>query len=128
MIFMAGGMHMVGLIGAPRRTSYTTYGDHASALSWEPYLLLLAIGALFLMVSTALLIYIVFHLMFRAPKGETAFPIADGGEKASIAPKLTERWSVWILLMIVVVLLGYVIPLMNMVQNAPPGSVPFVTW
>lgn len=128
MIFMAGGMHAVGLIGAPRRTSYTTYGDHASALSWDPYLLLLAIGALFLMVSTALLIYIVFHLMFRAPRGETEFPIADGGEKASTTPKWTERWSVWIFLMIVVVSLGYVIPLMNMIQNAPPGSAPFVTW
>src|SRR5699024_8841208 len=38
MLFMAGGMHWVGLYGAPRRTSYTTYGDSATALSWEPYM------------------------------------------------------------------------------------------
>lgn len=77
------------------------------------------------MVSTALLVYNVFQLMFRAPKGETEIPVADGGEKASTTPKWTERWSVWITLMIIVVSLGYVI---NMIQNAPPGSVPFVTW
>ncbi len=29
MMFMSGAMHWVGLFGSPRRTSYTTYGDHA---------------------------------------------------------------------------------------------------
>src|SRR5699024_5621068 len=28
MILMSGSQHMVGLLGDPRRTSYTTYGDH----------------------------------------------------------------------------------------------------
>lgn len=103
MALMAVGMHAVGLIGAPRRTSYTTYGDHIAATSWDPYLLLLA-------------------------KGNTECPISEGGESASITPKWTERWGLWIILMIVVVSLGYVIPLINMIQNAPPGSPPFVTW
>lgn len=128
MIFMAGGMHMVGLIGAPRRTSYTTYGDHATAASWDPYLLLLAIGGILLTISIILIVYIVFHLMFWAPKGNTEFPIADGGEHASVTPKWTERWGLWITLMIIVVSLGYVVPLIDMVQNAPPGSPPFITW
>src|SRR5699024_4535062 len=128
MIFMAGGMHMVGLIGAPRRTSYSTYGDHATAASWDPYLILMAIGGVLLTISIAMIVYIVFHLMFFAPEGETEFPIADGGKHASVTPKWTERWSLWIALMIIVVALGYVMPLIDMVQNAPPGSPPFVTW
>src|SRR5690625_2838069 len=128
MAFMAFGMHMVGLIGAPRRTSYTTYGDNIRAIDWDPYLLLLAIGSVLLTISIILIVYIVFHLMFRAPKGNTEFPIAIGGESASVTPKWTERWGLWIILMIVIVSLGYVIPLFNLIQNAPPGSTPFVTW
>lgn len=128
MTFMAGGMHLVGLLGAPRRTSYTTYGDNATALSWDPYLLLLAIGGTLLIISIILIVYIVFHLMFRAPKGDTEFPIAEGEDNASKTPKWTERWGLWIVLMIAVVSMGYVIPLVDLILNAPPGSSPFVTW
>src|SRR5699024_4327592 len=64
MLFMAGGMHWVGLYGAPRRTSYTTYGDSARALSWEPYMMLLAIGGTLLIIGVILMVYIIYHLMF----------------------------------------------------------------
>src|SRR5699024_7135109 len=104
------------------------YGDHATAVSWDPYLILLAIGGTLLTISIILIVYIVFYLMFWAPKGKTEFPVADGGKYASLTPKWTERWGLWIFLMIIVVSLGYVIPLIDMIQHAPPGSPPFVTW
>lgn len=128
MVFMAGGMHTVGLLGAPRRTSYTTYGDSATAASWDPYLLLLAVGGTLLTIALVMIVYIVFNLMFFAPKGNTEFPIAQGEENASETPKWTERWTVWIIIMLVIVAFGYVIPLVDMIQNAPPGSPPFITW
>lgn len=128
MVFMAGGMHTVGLLGAPRRTSYTTYGDSATAASWDPYLLLLAVGGTLLTIALVMIVYIVFNLMFFAPKGNTEFPIAQVEENASETPKWTERWTVWIIIMLVIVAFGYVIPLVDMIQNAPPGSPPFVTW
>jgi len=128
MVFMAGGMHTVGLLGAPRRTSYTTYGDSATAASWDPYLLLLAVGGTLLTIALVMIVYIVFNLMFFAPKGNTEFPIAQVEENASETPKWTERWTVWIIIMLVIVAFGYVIPLVDMIQNAPPGSPPFITW
>lgn len=128
MVFMAGGMHMVGLLGAPRRTSYSTYGDNATALSWDPYLILLAIGGVLLTAGLVLIVYIVFNLMFFAPKGYTEFPIGQGEDDASETPKWTERWTVWIIIMLIIIAFGYVIPLVDMIQNAPPGSKPFVTW
>ncbi|ARF17820.1 cytochrome C [Sporosarcina sp. P3] len=128
MVFMAGGMHTVGLLGAPRRTSYTTYGDSATAASWDPYLLLLAVGGVLLTIGLVLIVYIVFNLMFFAPKGTTEFPIAQGEDNASETPKWTERWSVWIIIMLFIVAFGYVFPLVDMIQNAPPGSPPFITW
>src|SRR5699024_7908673 len=128
MLFMSGSMHTVGLFGSPRRTSYTTYGDSETALSWDPYMILVAIGATLLLIGVILMVYIVFHLMFRAPKGETEFPIAKPEDNAAPTPKWTERWSLWIVIMLMVVSMGYVIPIVDLIMNAPPGSPPFQTW
>ncbi|WP_280770309.1 cbb3-type cytochrome c oxidase subunit I [Salipaludibacillus daqingensis] len=128
MIFMAGAMHWVGLLGSPRRTSYTTYSDHATALGWDPYLFFLAIGGTLLMIGIIIQVYAVIHLMFFAPKGETEFPIAEVEENATKTPYWTERWGVIIVIMLLVIAMGYVIPLVEMIVNAPPGSPPYSPW
>lgn len=128
MLFMSGAMHTVGLFGSPRRTSYSTYGDSATAASWDPYLILLAIGGTLLIIGVILIVYIVFYLMFKAPKGHTEFPIAEPEDDAPATPMWTERWGLWIVLMLAVISMGYVIPLVDLIMNAPPGSPPFKTW
>jgi cytochrome c oxidase subunit I len=128
MIFMSGAMHWVGLLGSPRRTSYTTYGDHATALSWDPYLTFLAIGGTLLIIGVILQVYAVFNMMFFAPKGETEFPIAEEEDNATKTPYWTERWGIWIVVMLIVVAMAYVIPLTEFIVNAPPGSPPYKTW
>jgi cytochrome c oxidase subunit I len=128
MIFMAISMHWIGLLGSPRRTSYTTYGDHATALSWDPYLFLIAIGGTLLFIGILLQVYIVLNLMFWAPKGETEFPIADSDPKDGKTPYWTEKWGRWIVIMLLLVAMGYVIPIVDFIMNAPPGSPPFRTW
>ncbi|MEL3972793.1 cbb3-type cytochrome c oxidase subunit I [Rossellomorea oryzaecorticis] len=128
MIFMAISMHWIGLLGSPRRTSYTTYGDHATALSWDPYLFLIAIGGTLLFIGVLLQVYIVLNLMFWAPKGETEFPIADSDPKDGKTPYWTEKWGRWIVIMLLLVAMGYVIPIVDFIMNAPPGSPPFRTW
>jgi cytochrome c oxidase subunit I len=128
MIFMAGAMHWVGLLGSPRRTSYTTYGDNATALSWDPYLMCLAVGGTLLIIGVILQVYAVINMMFFAPKGETEFPIAEEEESATKTPYWTERWGLWIVIMLLVVAMAYVIPLTEFIVNAPPGSPPFKTW
>lgn len=128
MLFMAGAMHWVGVLGSPRRTSYSTYRDSATALGWDPYLFFLAIGGTLLFIGVVLMVYIVFCLMHKAPKGNTAFPIAEPEEDALRTPKWTERWGLWIVLAIAVISMGYVIPVVDLIVNAPPGSPPFVTW
>lgn len=128
MLFMSGAMHTVGLFGSPRRTSYSTYGDSAVAAGWDPYLILLAVGGVLLIIAVIMVVYIIFYLMFKAPKGETEFPIGEPEDDATPTPKWTERWGLWIVLMIAVVSMGYVIPLVDLIMNAPPGSPPFITW
>lgn len=128
MLFMSGSMHWVGLLGSPRRTSYTTYGENATALGWDPFMILLAIGGILLIVGVFMQVFAVFHLMFFAPKGQTEFPIAEPEESEVKTPMWTERWGLWIVLMLLVVSMGYVIPLVDFIVNAPPGSPPFKTW
>lgn len=128
MIFMAGSMHIVGLLGAPRRTSYTTYFDNATALSWNPYLMVLGIGGVLLFIGVIIQVYAVINLMFFAPKGETEFPIAETEDNTAKTPYWTERWGLWIVLMLLLVIVGYIIPLIEFIGNAPPGSPPFKTW
>lgn len=128
MLFMSGAMHWVGLLGSPRRTSYTTYGDHATALGWDPYLLFLAVGGTFLIVGVLIQVFAVFHMMFFAPKGETEFPIAAPELPEETTPMWTDRWGLWIVIMLLVVSMGYVVPVVDLIVNAPPGSPPFVTW
>lgn len=128
MLFMAGSMHWVGLLGAPRRTSYTTYGENATALGWDPFMILIAIGGTLLIVGVILQVYAVFHLMFRAPKGDTEFPIADKEDDDTSTPYWTERWGQWIVLLLLLVAMGYVLPLVEFIIDAPPGSPPFKTW
>jgi cytochrome c oxidase subunit 1 len=128
MLIMAGTMHWVGLLGSPRRTSFTTYFDNSTALSWEPYMSALVVGGFLLLIGGILQIYAVFHLLFRAPKGETEFPIAEAEEHGSATPLWTERWGLWIIIMLGVVAMGYVIPLVEFIIDAPPGSPPYQTW
>nr|WP_206763092.1 cbb3-type cytochrome c oxidase subunit I [Cytobacillus firmus] len=128
MIIMSGAMHWVGLLGSPRRTSYSTYFDNATALSWDPYLFFLAIGGTLLMIGVLMQVYAVFYLMFFAPKGNTEFPIAEVEEDEAPTPRWTERWGLWVVCMIALVGMAYVIPLVDFIVNAPPGSPPFKTW
>lgn len=128
MLVMSGAMHYVGLLGSPRRTSYSTYGDHATALGWDPSLMLLGVGGTLLVIAVIMQVYAVFNMMFFAPKGETEFPIADEEEGAAKTPYMTERWGIWVVVMVIVVAMAYVVPIVDMIVNAPPGSPPFKTW
>ena len=51
MFFMSGSMHLVGLFGSPRRTSYTTYNDHPEAILWMKYHVAMAVGGTILFVA-----------------------------------------------------------------------------
>ncbi|WP_164669539.1 cbb3-type cytochrome c oxidase subunit I [Virgibacillus doumboii] len=128
MILMSGSQHLVGLLGDPRRTSFTTYGDHPTALSWVPYEYVMGFGATLLLLGVIIQVYAVFNMMFFAPKGDSEFPIGEVEDDAEQTPIWTERWSLWIVLMLMVVAMAYVVPIVDFVVNGPPGSPPIKTW
>ena len=65
------------------------------------------------MIGVIIQVYAVFNMMFFAPKGETEFPIAEEEDNASKTPYWTERWGLWIVIMLFVVAMAYVIPLVE---------------
>ncbi|WP_068775244.1 b(o/a)3-type cytochrome-c oxidase subunit 1 [Paenibacillus sp. FJAT-26967] len=127
MLVMSGAMHAVGLLGSPRRTSYTTYDDHPATFLWMPYHVSMAVGGMIVFVAVLLMVYNIIALL-RAPKGETEYPIAEVRDASEPTPKLFERWGLWIGVTVVLILVAYTIPVSQMIGGDSPGSIPFVTW
>ncbi|GIN38133.1 b(o/a)3-type cytochrome-c oxidase subunit 1 [Heyndrickxia oleronia] len=128
MAIMSTSMHLEGLLGAPRRTSYTTYGDAAQALDWIPYQVAQAVGGSVLFLGIVLIIVIVLNLAFFAPKGNQEFPVGEVAENAEKTPMVLENWKIWLTILVALILIAYTVPFADMIQNAPPGSKGFKLW
>lgn len=83
MLLMSGTMHIVGLMGAPRRSAYFTYNDHQTALSWLPYYDVISVGGILLFVSVLLAVFNFIYLWFFAPQTDKTaeFPIESSMKK-----------------------------------------------
>ncbi len=127
MLIMSGMMHINGLLGIPRRTAFTDYQGMAG--DWIPPQVIMAIGGAIVFIAIVLEIIIMLNLMFFAPKGETEFQLAEtAADEAISTPPILERWGVWVAITAVLVVVAYTVPIIDMIQNAPPGSPPIRTW
>lgn len=135
MLLMSTAQHVLGLMGAPRRTAYSGYNDHPSAMEWFDGIIsshvTMAIGGTILFLSAMILMYIVIMTMFVSPKADTPeqmveFPLAESD--MSNTPKWLENWWIWIGIAAALIIIAYAIPLTHMIQHAPPGSKGFITW
>ncbi|HHW38979.1 MAG TPA: b(o/a)3-type cytochrome-c oxidase subunit 1 [Bacillales bacterium] len=130
MLLMGGLMHIVGLLGAPRRTSFSTYGDNELAATWLSYSQVIAVGGVILFIAMLLVLYIWVNLLFFAPKAEQTidYPIGVVNEQAEHPPRILERWTFWIGVSIALSLVAYLIPIYQLIMYGPPGSLPFRSW
>ncbi|PUB11420.1 b(o/a)3-type cytochrome-c oxidase subunit 1 [Paenisporosarcina sp. OV554] len=135
MLLMSTSQHILGLLGAPRRTAYSGYNNHPSAMEWFDGILsnhvTMAIGGSILFLSAMILIYIVVMTMFISPKAVKErdfvdFPMAESDVENT--PKFLENWWIWIGIAFVLIIIAYAIPLSGMIHHAPPGSEGFKTW
>ncbi|WP_204501944.1 b(o/a)3-type cytochrome-c oxidase subunit 1 [Aquibacillus albus] len=135
MVLMSTAQHILGLLGAPRRTAYSAYNNHPTAMEWFNGLIsnhiTMAIGGTILFFSAMLLIFIVIYSLFLLPKADSLgdrveFPIAMSDNKDT--PKFLENWWLWIGISFALIAIAYTIPLMDLIQHAPPGSKGFKMW
>ncbi|WP_036688160.1 b(o/a)3-type cytochrome-c oxidase subunit 1 [Paucisalibacillus globulus] len=125
MTIMSGAMHIQGLLGAPRRSSYSEYGGGEQVTEWIGYQMAQAIGGTILFIGILLMVYIFIKLTFFAPKGVEEFPIAEEEEDAEATPAWFENWKLWIGITIALILVAYTVPVIDIIQHSPTGSVPF---
>jgi cytochrome c oxidase subunit I len=128
MTFMSGAMHAAGLLGAPRRSSFSEYGGAAQATEWIPYQIAQAVGGTILFIAIILMLYIFVNLAFFAPKGEEEFPIGEISDHAEKTPMVFENWKLWLGITVLLILFAYTIPFIDMIQNAPIGSKGYKLW
>ncbi|MBM4762070.1 b(o/a)3-type cytochrome-c oxidase subunit 1 [Bacillus sp. B15-48] len=128
MTFMSGAMHGAGLLGAPRRSSFSEYGGAAQAAEWIPYQVAQAVGGSILFIGIILVLYIFINLAFFAPKGETEFPVGETANETEKAPMVLENWKLWLGLVALLILFAYTIPMVDLIQNAPIGSKGYKLW
>nr|WP_106784740.1 b(o/a)3-type cytochrome-c oxidase subunit 1 [Lysinibacillus timonensis] len=128
MIFMSGAMHIAGLFGAPRRSEYSTYGGSELASEWISYQIAQAVGGTILFLAILLVLGIVINLLWFAPKGEEEFPIAEVAEGAAKTPAILENFKVWGVILVALIIIAYTIPIIDIINTSPLGSVGYKFW
>lgn len=128
MAIMSGSMHLAGLLGAPRRSAFSTYGDVPQALEWIPYQIAQAVGGSILFIAIIVYAIIFIQLAYFAPKGEQAYPVGRVAHTAKPTPLVFENWKLWLGITIAIILFAYTIPLIDIIQNAPVGAKGFKFW
>lgn len=128
MTIMSVAMHWQGLLGGPRRSAYSEYAGNADTAAWGPYQMAQAIGGSILFIAMILMLIIFIYLAFFAPKGEEIYPIAELRDESVATPKIFENWALWTGITIALILFAYTIPLIDIIQSAPPGSPGFKLW
>jgi cytochrome c oxidase subunit I len=128
MTLMAGSMHIVGLLGDPRRTATTDYASSAVSAAWQPYMTVTAIGGSLLGIGVILFEVVVIGTVLSRKRQDSDLPVAEPMRGGLPTPPVLERWGVWVGLTAVLVVLAYGYPVVQLIQHAPPGSPGFRTW
>lgn len=122
MTIMSASMHVAGLLGAPRRSAYSTYGGSAQAEEWISYQVAQAVGGSILFVAILVIVGLVLYVGFFAPKGQEEFPIAELVPGAAKTPPALENFKLWGVIMIAIIIFAYTIPIIDIIANSELGS------
>jgi cytochrome c oxidase subunit 1 len=131
MVIFSNAMHMLGLLGAPRRTPL---GEAPYVPDeWNGHLLRVSIGGTILLVSVILYL-VVMVKTFAGPKVDPAdvpeAPIAESLRDPQLTPVWLDRFKPWLIAAGVLLLLSYgpqlIDQIANMSLNAPGTD--FTPW
>ncbi len=131
MVVFSNAMHMLGLLGAPRRTPL---GDAPYVPEeWNGHLLRVSIGGFILLVSVLSYLLIMYKTV-RQPAADPAdvpeVPIAEARRHPQLTPVWLDRFKPWLIAAAVLIVLAYgpqlVDQILNMNLNAPGTD--FTPW
>jgi cytochrome c oxidase subunit I len=129
MVLFAISNHITGLMGMPRRIYDASYGGSAVAQAWRGLTDLSAVGGLFLFASAGFFMLVMLGTGL-AGKRRDPEPIewAEPLMPTSSKPTLLDRYGLWTVIAVVLVLVAYAVPLwshLHMTTYGSPGFTPF---
>ena len=130
MAIFANAMHVMGLLGAPRRTplGMAPYVPP----EWNGHLLRIGIGGTLMFIGAYLYVTIVAVTAFRKQKAEAAelptIPVAESLQDPQLTPAWLDRWAPWLVATVVLILIAYGPQLVAQISNITLTSPGFKVW
>jgi cytochrome c oxidase subunit 1 len=121
--------HVTGLMGMPRRVFEASYGGSSIAAEWNILTGVSAVGGLFLFASAAFFVLVMLGT-WLAGKQRAPEPIEWAEPLEPVAAKTTwlDRYGLWTVVAVVIILIAYAVPLWHHLQTirfGSPGFKPF---
>jgi len=128
MSLMSIGMHVEGLLGAPRRTAHLDYGTSVVASSWESWSILAAVGGTIVFINILLYAFCLIGLFSIKAYGETDFAFAEAEDPQS-SPWWLSRMDIWVTAAIILMIVAYAGPIWEHFHEGPIYLAPGMrTW
>jgi cytochrome c oxidase subunit 1 len=121
--------HITGLMGMPRRVYEASYGGSPIAAQWKILTGVSAVGGLLLFASATCFVLVMLGTWLAGKKREPE-PIEWAEPLEPVAAKTTwlDRYGMWTVAAVVIILIAYAIPLwqhLRMTTFGSPGFKPF---
>ncbi len=128
MIIFSNAMHVVGLLGAPRRTplGLAPYIPE----EWNGHLLRVGIGGAIMFVGMYLYVFIVAKTAFakHAEPATVEIPVAEAMHDPQETPDWLDRWVPWLIGTVALILVAYGPQLIDQIANISLTSPGFKVW
>lgn len=130
MLIFSNAMHVVGLLGAPRRTplGLAPYVPP----EWSGHLLRVGIGGAIMFVGLYLYVVIIVATALSKKKAEAdeqvEIPVAEAMQDPQTTPGWLDRWAVWLVATAALILVAYGPQLVDQIVNMQLTSPGFKVW
>jgi len=128
MIFFSNSMHVLGLLGAPRRTPL---GDAPYIPpEWNSRLFQVGLGGAILFVSGFMYLTVMIATAFgkQTATEQIEVPVAESLQDVSLTPAWLDRWAPWLYGAIALVVIAYGPQLIEQIGNIALTSPGFKPW
>ena len=126
MLIFSNAMHVLGLLGAPRRTELGNAPYVPE--EWSGHLFRMSVGGTILFIGVVAYVIVAAKTAFqkeRFPQGEwPEFPIAESLHDAQDTPEWLDRFKPWVIATVVLIVLAYGPQLIDQIGNAAYNSPP----
>jgi len=124
MLVLSMPWHLVGLLGMPRRMAYYDF-THPDLASQAWTVTMSTFGGLMLVVSGALLVYVLATARKASGAPVAAFTFSRMAHPGGSTPALLNRFALWVVMMIALTLVNYGFPIVQLAL-LPDAYVPIV--